>query len=289
MRAHANRNPAALMYDKPMFGRRLHGGGYISEPPLPVRQLPRDGRYRGGRAGLGRRAPGCPTRRRWCTPSTGLHRQHRVDGHYYCDDPLMDRPGPAQRSCVRGPTSDQTASTWRRSTTRSTRSSSCPSRVTGSASGARRRTSSPTGTCAGRRVPADQHLGRRALRGVRPRVQPGHRRRPPASRDVDQPGGRRPDLSRHLRRGCAHERHRPAGGMTMGGSLEVRIDSDVCMGSGNCVFWAPDTFDLSEDGHAVVTDAEATDGAVAHRRAGLPGGCDLALAGRRRGADEEGR
>ena len=47
--------------------------------------------------------------------------------------------------------------------------------------------------------------------------------------------------------------------MTMGGSLEVRIDWDRCMGSGNCVFWAPDTFDLSEDGHAVVTDAEATD------------------------------
>jgi ferredoxin len=47
--------------------------------------------------------------------------------------------------------------------------------------------------------------------------------------------------------------------MTMGGSLEVRIDRDRCMGSGNCVFWAPDTFDLSEDGHAVVTDAEATD------------------------------
>ena len=26
-------------------------------------------------------------------------------------------------------------------------------------------------------------------------------------------------------------------------------------GSGNCTFWAPDTFDLSEDGHAVVIDA----------------------------------
>jgi ferredoxin len=47
--------------------------------------------------------------------------------------------------------------------------------------------------------------------------------------------------------------------MTMGGSLEVRIDWDRCMGSGNCVFWAPDTFDLSDDGHAVVTDPEATD------------------------------
>ena len=41
--------------------------------------------------------------------------------------------------------------------------------------------------------------------------------------------------------------------------LDIRIDWDVCMGSGNCLFWAPDTFDLSEDGHAVVTDPAATD------------------------------
>ena len=41
--------------------------------------------------------------------------------------------------------------------------------------------------------------------------------------------------------------------------LEIKIDWDLCMGSGNCMFWAPDTFDLSEDGHAVVTDAGATD------------------------------
>ena len=31
------------------------------------------------------------------------------------------------------------------------------------------------------------------------------------------------------------------------------------MGSGNCVFWAPETFELSDDGHAVVLDAAATD------------------------------
>jgi ferredoxin len=43
------------------------------------------------------------------------------------------------------------------------------------------------------------------------------------------------------------------------GPLDVRIDWDCCMGSGNCVFWAPETFDLSEDGHAVVVDAAATD------------------------------
>ena len=41
--------------------------------------------------------------------------------------------------------------------------------------------------------------------------------------------------------------------------IEVRIDWDQCMGSGNCVFWAPETFDLSEDGHAVVIAEGATD------------------------------
>lgn len=47
--------------------------------------------------------------------------------------------------------------------------------------------------------------------------------------------------------------------MTMGEPLEVRIDWDRCMGSGNCVFWAPDTFELSDEGHAVVIDPAATD------------------------------
>ncbi len=47
-------------------------------------------------------------------------------------------------------------------------------------------------------------------------------------------------------------------GMSEGGPLDVKIDWDLCMGSGNCMFWAPDTFDLSEDGHAVVTDASAS-------------------------------
>jgi ferredoxin len=40
--------------------------------------------------------------------------------------------------------------------------------------------------------------------------------------------------------------------------MEVRIDWDRCMGSGNCLFWAPETFDLSEDGHAIVVDAAAS-------------------------------
>jgi ferredoxin len=45
----------------------------------------------------------------------------------------------------------------------------------------------------------------------------------------------------------------------VGERVEVEIDRDRCMGSGNCVFLAPETFDLSEDGHAVVLDPGATD------------------------------
>jgi ferredoxin len=39
-------------------------------------------------------------------------------------------------------------------------------------------------------------------------------------------------------------------------TLEIRIDPEKCMGSGNCSFWAPGTFDLGEDGIAIVTDPE---------------------------------
>ena len=39
-------------------------------------------------------------------------------------------------------------------------------------------------------------------------------------------------------------------------ALEIRIDREKCMGSGNCSFWAPNTFDLDDDGKSIVTDAE---------------------------------
>jgi ferredoxin len=45
----------------------------------------------------------------------------------------------------------------------------------------------------------------------------------------------------------------------VGERVEVEIDWDRCMGSGNCVFLAPGTFDLGDEGHAVVLDPEATD------------------------------
>ncbi len=36
--------------------------------------------------------------------------------------------------------------------------------------------------------------------------------------------------------------------------VRVAVDRERCMGSGNCLFWAPGTFDLDDDGVAVVID-----------------------------------
>jgi ferredoxin len=38
---------------------------------------------------------------------------------------------------------------------------------------------------------------------------------------------------------------------------EVVIDRDACMGSGNCLFWAPGVFDLDDDGVAIVSGETA--------------------------------
>ncbi len=42
-------------------------------------------------------------------------------------------------------------------------------------------------------------------------------------------------------------------------TLDIKIDTELCMGSGNCVFWAPGSFDLADEGYAVVLDPAATD------------------------------
>ena len=39
-------------------------------------------------------------------------------------------------------------------------------------------------------------------------------------------------------------------------TLRIEIDREACMGSGNCVFWAPGVFDLDDDGIAVVIDPD---------------------------------
>jgi ferredoxin len=40
-------------------------------------------------------------------------------------------------------------------------------------------------------------------------------------------------------------------------TLEIHIDRERCMGSGNCSFWAEGVFDLDDDGIAIVVDPAA--------------------------------
>ncbi len=40
-------------------------------------------------------------------------------------------------------------------------------------------------------------------------------------------------------------------------ALSIQINREVCMGSGNCAFWAPDVFDLDDEGIAIVLDIDA--------------------------------
>jgi ferredoxin len=36
--------------------------------------------------------------------------------------------------------------------------------------------------------------------------------------------------------------------------VRITIDRERCMGSGNCAFWAPSTFDVDDDMKAIVLD-----------------------------------
>jgi ferredoxin len=40
-------------------------------------------------------------------------------------------------------------------------------------------------------------------------------------------------------------------------ALSIEINREVCMGSGNCSFWAPGVFDLDDDGIAILVDVDA--------------------------------
>ncbi len=39
-------------------------------------------------------------------------------------------------------------------------------------------------------------------------------------------------------------------------ALRIEIDHEKCMGQGQCIYWAPATFDLGDDGLARVTDVD---------------------------------
>ena len=37
--------------------------------------------------------------------------------------------------------------------------------------------------------------------------------------------------------------------------IQIRVDSELCIGSGQCTNWAPGVFDLDDDGKSYVVDA----------------------------------
>jgi len=52
---------------------------------------------------------------------------------------------------------------------------------------------------------------------------------------------------------------------------EIKVDRDVCMGSGQCSIYAPNTFDHDDDGIAFVVDQNGdSDDAVANAVTGCP-------------------
>jgi ferredoxin len=40
-------------------------------------------------------------------------------------------------------------------------------------------------------------------------------------------------------------------------TVRIEINREKCMGSGNCLFWAPGVFELGDDGVSVVIDPSA--------------------------------
>jgi len=54
-------------------------------------------------------------------------------------------------------------------------------------------------------------------------------------------------------------------------ALDVRADRDKCMGSGNCAFHAPNTFDIDDDMKVVIVDPHGDpDDQLRHAVEGCP-------------------
>lgn len=42
-----------------------------------------------------------------------------------------------------------------------------------------------------------------------------------------------------------------------GTAIEVEIDADLCIGTGNCVYFAPEVFEMGDGGQATLLDPRA--------------------------------
>lgn len=56
----------------------------------------------------------------------------------------------------------------------------------------------------------------------------------------------------------------------MATEIEVTVDRDACSGSGNCLFHAPNTFDMDDDCKVVLLDTRDDDVAIRNAAEGCP-------------------
>lgn len=49
--------------------------------------------------------------------------------------------------------------------------------------------------------------------------------------------------------------------------LRIEIDAETCIGSGNCGFWAPATFDVGDDNIAFVLEGDVDEEALIRKAA----------------------
>jgi acetyl-CoA acetyltransferase len=187
IRAHANRNPAAIMYDKPLSIDDYMGARFVSEPLcLFDNCLETDGALAAVLVSAAR-AKDCPHPPAMVHAfGQGLNRQHETMVNYYCDDPLT---GPAW-ACARklwsqsdlGPDDVDVAQLYDAFTPLILLSLGGVRVLRARRGGRFRGRREPA---LGERVAADQHLGRGAVRGLRARLQSDHRGCPPGAWDVD--------------------------------------------------------------------------------------------------------
>ena len=190
-RGHANRNPAAIMYSKPMTHDDYMAARWISEPLcLFDNCLETDGALAcvivsAERAKDLRQPPAYIH-----AFAQGLPPQHQTMVNFFNDDPLT---GPAWACAKRlwanadfGPEDVHVAQLYDAFTPLILLSLEgygfCKR---GEAAGVQRERESRVGP----RLTSRQHIGRGSFRGVRPRVQSDQRRREADARDLDLPGG----------------------------------------------------------------------------------------------------
>ena len=215
VRAHANRNPNAMMYERTMSREEYMASRWISEPLcLFDNCLETDGALACVIVSA-ERAKDCPHPPAYVhATAQGLPAQHQTMVNYLNEDPLE---GPAW-ACAR--------LLWKQSDIRpedvkvaqiyDAFTALIPLSLEGygfcgrGEGGRVHRGRRPRA----RRRASDQHLRRRSLRGLRPRVQPDQRGRPADPRDLDRAGSRRRHVPGDVRRRRADQRAPPARGMT---------------------------------------------------------------------------